>query len=48
MITTHKSHDKPATCDIPGCNGRREILIIEDEMRCVCRKCFRQMEGAAP
>lgn len=55
MTLTHRSYDmtdpndtpvRYSTCDIPGCKGRREILIMEAAMRCVCRKCFRQMEGA--
>ena len=48
MTPTHRSHDmtdKPGACDIPG---YREILIMEDAMRCVCRRCFKQMEGATP
>lgn len=35
------------TCDVPGCNGPREILLMEDAMRCVCRKCHKQMETKA-
>lgn len=51
MTPTHRSHDmtdKPVACDIPGCGRRREILIMENAMRCVCRRCFKQMEGATP
>ena len=34
---------RPTACDMPGCTGPRQILLMEDAMRCVCRKCWRRM-----
>lgn len=34
------------TCDMPGCKGKRQILLMEPAMRCVCRRCWRRLEAA--
>lgn len=39
---------RPTTCDMPGCTGPRQILLMEDAMRCVCRNCWRRMTRPTP
>jgi len=47
MATDQSKGFDMTVCDMPRCNGPRQILLLEPAMRCVCRKCWRDMQWRA-